>query len=158
MEHVGRVLTERARTIEKGKVLKLAWCAELSTWFNPFTTMTLHTTSAARHYSPRAWSQKEQMLSSIYYLSCQIQDLPRICKPIHQPTQRRVTQTLRVMLLYVYPGKYSLLCYVRVATPKSWEGRREWSYTTTKRWNAIPQISYFIEKSRASGENYDPNT
>ncbi len=52
----------RARN-KKRKVLKLAWRAKES----------------SPPAQPRVWSQKEQTLS-IYYLSCQIQDLPRLCQ------------------------------------------------------------------------------
>ena len=52
------------------------------------------------------------------------------------------------MLPEVYPGKCS--CSVILGWPLPRVGKVAGSEaTTTKRWNAIPQITYFIERTRA---------
>ena len=121
-----------------------SWCAE-------YSILKLIAASADRDHGSRnvvsRVSLGKQILSIL--ISCQIQDLLRLCQPTHQPTRRRAYHD--TLLGFAARGLPALmLCHVRADSPKSREGRRErdYDYQAVERH---PYLHTFIERTRATG-------
>ena len=72
----------------------------------------------------------------IIIISCQIQELLRLCQPTHQPTQRRAHHDI-VKGLLPEVTRVNAVCSVMLGRTLPRVGKvAESEATTTKRWNA----------------------